>query len=339
MMILLYTRRCIIFLLLLERISGSYAQEVDWKNYFVTPEMFGCKSGNADFADRNAKGLQDAINYAETHGLTLISSAGKEYYISTGIVISGFLDIDLGKATLVATKPMRMLTIKSGQPGRWAGCIRNFRLDMNNQAKYGIYCENAMKLHFTDGEIVNIGQKAAGLCVMKGYELFVDNIHFWGSQAQSTGIMMRTSDCHFSDCVMIDCHTAIDNRGSNFYCRIHAWMTSKYLKGSTFFRCKGGPTYLLQCFGDTFDRTFDIVDVSKLHVSQFRLFHNIIMWKKPCSEIAPELFHFASQLVANKSKIKLVDSNIGGLILEDKNYQKFSNFVDKVEKIGTEIIQ
>ncbi|WP_297674455.1 hypothetical protein [uncultured Bacteroides sp.] len=326
----------IIFIMFCGCFLESYAQDVDWKSYFVTPEMFGCKSDDIAAADSNAKGLQEAINYAGIHGVTLISSAGKVYYIGKGIVVSDFINIDLGRATLVATKSMRMLTVRSGRPGQWAGCIRNFRLDMNNQAEYGIYCENAMKLRFTDGEIVNIGQNAIGLCMMKGYELFIDNIHFNGSQVQSTGIMMRTSDCHISDCVMINCHTAVDNRGSNFYCRIHAWMTSKYLKGSVFFRTKGGPVYLLQCFGDTFDLIFDIVDVSKLHISQFRLFHNVVMWKKPYDDIAPELFHYASQAVADKSKIKLIDSNIGGLIIKNKNYQRRSNVVDKVEVIGTE---
>ena len=47
---------------------------------------------------------------------------------------------------------------------------------------------------------------------------------------------MRTSDCHISDCVMIDCHTAVDNAGCNFYSRIHAWMTVKHIEGSIFSR-------------------------------------------------------------------------------------------------------
>ena len=280
--------------------------------------------------------MQKAIDYCIANGSKLTSVASHNYYINKGLNVSGFINVDLGGATIIATDTIYMLTVHCDKTEYWTGTIRNFRLNMNNKAKFGIYCENAIKLRFTDGEIVGIKNGGIGFYMGKGYEVFVDNIHFHGGQNNATGIMMRTSDCHFSDCVMINCHTAIDNLGCNFYSRIHAWMTAHYIKGSTFYRSRGGLAYLSQCFGDTFDRAFDIVGASELHISQFRVFHNKIMWKKPYDKLSPVVFYFANGSVANKSYITLIDSNIGGLVLSGKNRQVFTNIEsNSIHQYGT----
>ena len=72
--------------------------------------------------------------------------------------------MNLGSATIVATDTMKMLTINNGKARQWAGTLRSFRLDMNGKANYGIYCENAIKLRITDGEIVNI-KKTVSVCI------------------------------------------------------------------------------------------------------------------------------------------------------------------------------
>jgi len=303
---------------------------------YVTPEDFGCVSNNESQAEKNYVGLQKAIDYCISNGSKLTSAASHIYYINKGLNVSGFIDADFGGATIVATDSITMLTVRCDKTEYWTGAIRNFRLDMNNKANVGICCENAIKMHFTEGEIVGIKNGGIGFYMGKGYEVFVDNIHFHGGQNNATGIMMRTSDCHFSDCVMINCHTAIDNLGCNFYCRIHAWMTAHYIKGSTFYRSRGGLAYLSQCFGDTFDRAFDIVGASELHISQFRVFHNKIMWKKPYDKLSPVVFYFVNSSVANKSYITLIDSNIGGLVLDGKNRQIFTNMdSNSIHQYGT----
>lgn len=289
-------------------------------------------------APNNSVALQNAINYCIKNGSKLTSIASHTYYINKGLIISGYINIDFGGAVIVATDTICMLTFKNGVARKYAGNIRNFHLDMNNKAKIAIYCENAIKLHFTDGEIVGIKNGGIGFYTGKGYEVFVDNIHFHGGQNNATGIMMRTGDCHFSDCVIINCHTAIDNLGCNFYCRIHAWMTAHYhyIKGSTFYRSRGGLAYLSQCFWDTFDHVFDIAGASELHISQFRVFHNKIMWKNPYEKLSPVVFYFANSSVANKSYITLIDSNIGGLVLSGKNRQVFTNIEsNSIHQYGT----
>jgi hypothetical protein len=326
----------LLILAIFSSVHFLYAKHPQWSEYYVTPEMFGCVSDNWQAAEQNSQGLQKAIDCAIEKGLTLVSARNKKYYIAKGLIITGHFDMDFGKATIIATDTMSMLTFKNGIARKYAGSIRNFRLDMNDEAKIGINCENAIKLRFTDGEIVGIKKGGVGFYMGKGYEVFVDNIHFRGGQNNATGIMMRTSDCHFSDCVMINCHTAIDNLGCNFYCRIHAWMTAPFIKESTFYRSRGGLAYLSQCFGDTFDCAFDIVGTSELHISQFRVFHNRIMWKEPYDKLSPVVFYFANNSIANKSYITLIDSNIGGLVLDGKNRQIFTNMnSNSIHQYGT----
>lgn len=306
----------------------------------VTPESFGCISDDIKAANDNAKRMQDAINYCIKNGAKLESSANKTYYINKGLQISGFINIDMGCATIVATDSINILNIIStNRVERWNGVIRNFRLDLNNIARCGINCFYASKLHITDGEIVGIGNKAIGVNIEKGYELLIDNIHFHGSAINSRGIKISTSDCHFSDCILINCFIAIDNQGSNFYNRIHAWMLSQYIHGSIFFNNRGGLVFLSQCFSDTYDRTFEIDAESELHLSQLRLYHNKIMWIKPYDNVAPTLFYFKNLDIAEKTKISLIDSKIGNLILNKKNRQKFSNIEKcKVDTLGTSIL-
>lgn len=312
----------------------------EFANNFVTPEMFGCKSNDAGAADRNVEGLQKAINTAVEEGKTLTASPGKTYYISKGLTMGAYLNMNFGGATIVATKPMSMITINNTATERLAGVISNFRLDLNNVAGCGINCESIIKMHFTDAEIFNIGQGATGMNIKKGYEAFVDNIHFRGSANGSTGIAVNTSDCHISDCVMIDCHTAVKNTGSNYYTRIHAWMTGKHLLTSEFFNITGSPVFLSQCQCDTFDYGIVVSGNTQLHVSDLKLFQNLIFWNMDASDIHPYLFKFASQEVANNSKVTLINSYVGSLMKDGKNRQLFSNLENHhVEMIGTTIQQ
>lgn len=321
-------------------ISGLslFAQPAGWSDYFVTPEMFGCVSGDSLSADTNSDGLQRAIDYAEEKGLTLVSSAGKKYYISKGVTVKKPLNIDFGRAMIVATDNIRMITFDTGANRVWKGDIENIRLNMNSKAICGIYCNAASKFHFSNCEITGIKSGAAGFEVVTAYELFVDNFHFHGAEINSTGILMHTSDCHFSDCVMIDCYTAIENAGMNFFSRMHAWMTAKYIKGSTFYKTKGGIGYLSQCYSDTFDYGFVIESPSKLHISQLYTYHNPHMWIIPKSEIDPEIFHFADAETASKSNVTLLDSVIPGIVVEGDNRQIFSNYkIKNLKQFGNEI--
>lgn len=298
---------------------------------YVTPEDFGCVSNTPKLASNNANGLQKAINYCIANGCKLTSVARHSYYIDKGLRISGFIDMDLGGATIIATDSISMLTIHWDKTEYWTGMIRNFRLDLNGKAKVGIDCSKVIKLHLTDGEFLGIGNYAIGLNVKEGYELLADNLHFHGCRKNSIGIKTKTGDCHFSDCIMIDCYTAVDNQGSNFFERIHAWMLPRYIHGSTYFRNRGGCVFLSQCFCDTYDTAFDVLNICEMHISQLKLIHNKIMWKDPYDKVNPVVFEFKNDDVASKSKISLLDSHIGGIWLGNKERQVFSKRTNSIK--------
>ena len=200
---------------------------------------------------------------------------------------------------------------------------------MNGVSNCGIYCNTAYKLKFGDIGITGIRENSCGMCIMKGYEIFVDNVHFEGCQNKATGIVVRTHDCHFVDCVMIDCHTAVDCNGSNFFERIHAWIGNggRWLEGSSFFKVSGGgPVFLHQCFSDTFDCAFDITAKTMLYISQQKNYHNKIMWNKGEDLIHPVFIRYKNEQIAKESTINIDNSYIGGLSINNKNKQTFSNF-------------
>lgn len=333
----IYLKIIIIFVLCFS-ITTLHAQNKNPNLYYITPEDFDCISDDSQYASQNAINLQRAIDYACEKGLTLVSSANKKYYINKSLIIKDFINIDFGRGTIIATDSINMIIIDNGKACKWAGSIKNIRLDMNKKAKTGILGKNCIKLKISDGEITNFSENGVGLCIKTGYEVFVENFHFLGNQKNTIGIIIQTSDCHISDCVMINCHTAIFNKGSNFYERIHSWMTASLVVGSTFFKCSGSPIFLSQCFSDTFDKTFDIIDKTELHITQLKLFHNINMWKNCKESINPTLFYFRDHTSMKDSQIKLINSHIGNLILNKKNKdnkQKISNF----ENINLNIIE
>lgn len=314
-----------------------FTVNVSANNIMVTPEDFGCVSNNKAMANENSIALQKAIDYCIANGVRLASCSGRSYYISKGLDIPKYIDIDFGGAVLIATDSINMLTIHCDKTEYWTGVLRNFRLNMNNVAKKGIDCSNVIKFHICDGEIKGIGTNAIGLSVEKGYELLVDNLHFHGNGKYSTGVKIMTSDCHFSDCVMIDCYTAVDNQGSNFYERIHAWMLSRYIDGSIYFRNRAGLVFLNQCFSDTYDKSFVVDNICEMHISQLKLIHNKIMWKQPFDKVSPVVFDFRNNQVASQSKISLTDSYIGSLVLDNVERMSFANTKNALQITNTTI--
>lgn len=302
---------------------------------FLTPEYFGCKENDKLAAYSNGTCMQKAIDYCTQNGIRLKFSPNARYYLGKGLKLKDFICIDFNGATLVASDSIKVLTITQSDSKRWKGCLRNCRIELANIGKCGIFCPQVSKFHITDCEIASIGKYAVGMNIEHGFEIFVDNVHFEGWDIYSTGIKVTTNDCHFSDCVMIDCYTAIDNSGSNFYERMHAWMLPRYIIGSTYFRNRTGLTFLNQCFCDTYANAFVIDDICDMHIAQLKLFHNKDIWKKPYDKINAMVFNFKNVHAATSSNIYLSDSCIGELFLEGKNRQVFSNFKNNIQMFNT----
>lgn len=317
-------------------ILSCMTQTINKTDCFVTPEDFGCVSDNIEKADFNAEMLQRMIDFAINNGRIVVANSKKHYYISKSLMISDAVTILFNRATIIATDTIDLITIKDSVGRRYSGVISGLSLDLNNKAKSGIKCPNAIKVRISNSSIKNIPAGSSGIIIENGYEIFVDNIHLEGGENNSTGILINTHDCHFSDIVLIDCHTGIDNKGSNFFERIHGWMGAggKWIDGSTFFKIRGGgPIFLHQCFSDTFDYGFQIECNTNLYISQFKNFHNKMMWRKDVQKIHPVVFHFANESIAKESSIFLESSHVGGLFLEGINRQRISNFENHHLKI------
>ena len=316
-------KKAILFILIYFISLNVYSLSVNL-NDFITPETFGCVSNDRSKAINNANALQKALDYSSRTGKTILFNANARYYLGHGLIIRDFVNLDFNGSTLIATDTINVLTLLLPDTKRWNGCLSNCRIELDKIGKCGILCQQASKLRITNCEVASIGANAVGIKIDKGFEIFVDNSHFEGWDVNSTGIKIAISDCHFSDCVMIDCYTAVDNRGSNFFERIHAWMLPRYIQGRIYFRNRGGGVFLNQCFCDTYDKAFVVDNICDMHISQLKLIHNKIMWKEPYDKVNPVVFDFKDDDVANKSKISMFDSYIGGLWLGNKERQVLS---------------
>ena len=297
------------------------------KSYYVTPEDFGCVAGDERKAVLNTQKLQEMVDYAILNGKKIIGKASSKFYIAGSIEINGPVTIEFNKASLIATDSSDMIVIK-GKHREYSGVISGIHLDLNNIARSGFNGACAIKIRITDCNITGIPENGVGITIEKGYEVFVDNVHFEGGAYKATGLRSNTADCHYSDLVMIDCHTAVDNRGINYYERIHAWMgeKGKWIDGSTFFRVRGiGPIFLNQCFCDTYDIGIKVECKTNLFISQLRNFQNKEMWQRRTEEIHPVFIYFTKDSFADQSFIAIDNSYIGGLFVDNNNKQLFSN--------------
>lgn len=321
-------KNSICFIILFLSLQFCSAQIAN-NEFYVTPENFGCISDSKHEASNNSRRLQAMIDFAIKNGCKIISKSEKHYYIAKGIYVSHPISIEFNRSTLIATDSVDMITFlrKDSNNKLYNGVVSGLYLDLNKIAKSGIRCQHVVKIRFTNNWIYNIPSNAVGVKVDKGSEMFFDNIHFEGGEKGAYGIKIDTHDCHFSDCVMINCYVAVDNNGSNFFERIHAWMEKgTWIPGGAFFNIRGGrPIFLHQCFSDTFDKSFQIECKTNLFISQHKNYHNKQMWKREADKIQPLFLHFSSEEVAKNSQIVLDNSYIGGLYIDGKNRQSFSN--------------
>ncbi len=191
----------------------------------ITPFEFGAAGdGKTD----DTKALQAAVDAAITKKTTLTSPMSAIYMVTAPIEIRGMLNADFNLAEIRAAA--RIPAVVRYETPQYYTLLRNLRIDGNLMADTGLCIVNARKMRI-DNLIIGRPLTTA-LKITRGYEIFVQNSHFNGAAPDditkeaaenAAGIDIATSDCHFSDIVIIDCKTAIINRGFNFYERIHAW--------------------------------------------------------------------------------------------------------------------
>jgi len=220
----------------------------------ITPLQFGAVGdGIAD----DTQALQAAVEAAVSRRIKLTSPMSAVYAVTAPIEVRGSLNADFELAEIRAAAPVPAI-LRYETPAYYT-LVKNLRLDGNLMADVCLDIVHARKMR-VDNLISGRHHKVA-LRIGQGYEIFVQNTHINGATpddikgeaAENTvGIEIATSDCHFSDLVIIDCKTAIANRGFNFYNRIHAWTYKpEIIKDSVFFdlweRC-----VISESYADTF---------------------------------------------------------------------------------------
>lgn len=220
----------------------------------ITPFEFGAAGdGVAD----DTKALQTAVNAAIVKKILLVSPMSAVYAVSAPIEIRGMLNADFQLAEIRAAA--RMPAVIRYDASQYYTVLRNLRIDGTLQADTCVSIVNARKMRLDN--LITGRHLNAALKIAHGYEIFVQNSHFNGATpdrnsndaAENTvGIDIATSDCHFSDIVIIDCKTAVVNRGFNFYDRIHAWTAKPaVIKDSVCFDVWGS-CIISDSYADTF---------------------------------------------------------------------------------------
>jgi len=220
----------------------------------ITPFEFGAAGdGVAD----DTKALQAAVDAAIAKKIALVSPMSAVYAVSAPIEIRGMLNADFQFAEIRAAAPMPAVIRYDASP--YYTVLRNLRIDGAMQADICVSIVNARKLRL-DNLVTGRHLKAA-LKIARGYEVFVQNSHFNGTDPDrksndaadnTVGIEITTSDCHFSDIVIIDCKTAIVNRGFNFYDRIHAWTAKPSVINDSVCFDVWSPCIISDSYADTF---------------------------------------------------------------------------------------
>ena len=220
----------------------------------ITPFEFGAAGdGVAD----DTKALQAAVDAAIAKKIALVSPMSAVYAVSAPIEIRGMLNADFQLAEVRAVA--RMPAVIRYDASHYYTVLRNLRIDGALQADICVSIVNARKLRL-DNLITGRHLKTA-LKIARGYEIFVQNSHFNGADPDrksndaadnTVGIDIATSDCHFSDIVIIDCKTAVVNRGFNFYDRIHAWTAKPSVITDSVCFDVWSPCIISDSYADTF---------------------------------------------------------------------------------------
>jgi hypothetical protein len=265
------------------------------------------KHGKIDLALLGAKGdgvkddtviIQIAINFATLNNFIITSSKQKIYGISNSLTISDELDIDFNGATIKAISTVAdMIIINNSQyitnytnGYNHYNRLNNINFDCNNLATNVFHFVYGAKFDLSKIKIRNL--IGIGIKIDAGYEILCSGIDIVGDGSDtSQGIVCNTSDCHFTDIIMVNCHKAIVNSGTNFYTRVHAWLTKNFYQ-SIFFSHNGGTPFLLQCYSDTYYISIKKMTGSRITINQLNVFFNTTLYTTSTCNYSPYVFYF-----------------------------------------------
>lgn len=256
----------------------------------VTPEQFGAV-GNGQFDDTTA--LQNAINYCILNSKQLKCQNGKTYCISNPLNLSNTSTclIDFNWATLKAIKTMDYMITFDGSANTKNDVktlLKNIVIDCNNKAG-GLNLIYSYKFTFENFMIKNC--QTIAIWIQSGGAFICQNGTIIGDcTPNSRGIYNQTSDCHFNEIVIVDMKKCIFNGGTNFYNKVHGWLTSK-VANSIFFTHFAGFGSLTQCQCDTYETGYLLRTSYDLSLVACTYYNNYHLYD---SDVTPIVFKFNS---------------------------------------------
>ena len=258
--------------------------------YEVVPEMFGAV-GNGIYDD--TKALQTAINYCIEKGVQLKCQNGKTYCISSALNLSNTSTclIDFNWAILKAIKTMDYMITFDGSTNvknDVKTLLKNVIIDCNNKAG-GLNLIYSFKFTFDSFMIKNC--QTTAISIQKGGAFVCQNGTIVGDcTPDSRGIYNQTSDCHFHEIVIVNMKKCIFNGGTNFYHKVHGWLTSK-VANSIFFEHFAGFGSLSHCQCDTYETGYLMRTSYDLSLVACTYYNNYHLYD---SDVTPVVFKFNS---------------------------------------------
>lgn len=259
-------------------------------SYDVTPEMFGAV-GNGVFDDTDC--IKKAIEYSKANNAKIHFQNGKIYCISDTLDLSNTSTcmLDFNWATIKAIKTMDYMFKFDGSTNvknDVKTLLKNVIIDCNSKAG-GLNLIYSFKFTFENFMIKNC--QTVAILIQKGGAFVCQNGTIIGNcTPDSRGIYNQTSDCHFNEIVIVDMKKCIFNGGTNFYNKVHGWLTSK-VANSIFFEHFAGFGSLTQCQCDTYETGYLLRTSYDLSLVACTYYNNYHLYD---SEVTPIVFKFNS---------------------------------------------
>lgn len=315
---------------------ATTSQRLNTKAYkaFVTPEDFGA-IGNGIVDDTIP--LLTALEYCKVNKTTLRSYYGKVYLISQSITFDGDYDVELCGAEIKTNTVMETLIFIDGSEQKRYGTIKGLRVNCAN-VNNGVYCTYIRKRDVSDCYFFNFEKN--GLYIKEGSSAHFNNLHFYGAARGCVGIHVATSDLHFTDLFMIDCHTALKIYGFNYFTRVHAWMwrrnngTVNFIENSIFADIyTSNSVFFNECYPDTYHYCFQTHSdyTPRLFLDKINVYYNTLIFT---SDVINSFSYKETVVINNPSRtdpygmnIHISNSYIQGLVLNETKYTRFANSI------------
>jgi hypothetical protein len=241
----------------------EFNSELDNITTFITPEMVE----GANDTER----LQNAINYAISNNVLLVSKKNKTYIINATLNINGVLNANFNGSTIKATTENPAIDIYHKGSNSYNGKIENIIIDCNNISNIGLKLSFSQRREFKSIKIININ--SVGIQCDEGNVNKFNYIWLQGNKTKinTIGFKNNVYDNVVSHMDIFNCHISIEhNSGNCFYSEVHGLITNPKVmwKDSIFFKMNSYHHVILdKCYPDTQQIYYYMGDKGKLSIT------------------------------------------------------------------------